>query len=351
MVGVFESPTNPQPDVGIEAQRAGLEVRAIPCEGRWDRRAIAQIRDIVMEDAVDIIHTHGYKSDVFAYLACRNNGIGNETSLVATCHSWPDPSFLMQLYARLDRLALRRFQAVTTPSPTIGEILRRSGIEERKLTVIGNGVDIKRFCNASPTLREHLAERRKMIGFVGRLVPAKGGQVLIEAARQVLAVYPNVVFVFVGGGPARAEWERQAERCGIAGNVRFTGAVTDMRGVYPSFYATVLPSFSEAMPMALLEAMAASTPVIATAVGATPTVVKSGETGTLCTPGDVDELARGILALLENPERALQLGRNGHALVSRMSSSDVMARNYLEVYERVLQTREGHATAVRELVQ
>ena len=180
---------------------------------------------------------------------------------------------------------------------------------------------------------------RKLIGFVGRLVPGKGGEVLLAAAQKVVAAHPDASFVFVGEGPLRSDWEAMARHFGIADNVIFTGARNDMPGVYASFDMLVLPSFEEAMPMCVIEGMAAGKPVIATPVGAIPELVLPGTTGELVGPGDADGLAAAILHLLANPEKARQLGENAALHVQRHFSADAMAQKYVELYQQALESR------------
>lgn len=332
IVAGFEDARNPHVEVVRAAQDLGLETRLIPCSGRWDSKVPDRIRAIAAETGAQILHAHGYKADLYALAAARKHPI----PLVSTCHNWPDPSLLMQAYARLDRLALRRFSTVTTPSEKVARTLRQSGIGGGKVHVIPNGVDLPRFATAAPTLRQQLPfAADRVIGCVTRLVPAKGGQFLIEAAATVLEQCPGVGFVFAGAGPARAEWEALAARLGVQDRVYFAGERRDMPEVYASFDVLVLPSLEEAMPMCLLEGLAAAKPVVATRVGAIPDVVIPGETGLLVEPGDAQGLAGALLQLLRDPERAISLGRRGREHVARTYSSEAFAARYRDLYSQL----------------
>jgi glycosyltransferase involved in cell wall biosynthesis len=173
---------------------------------------------------------------------------------------------------------------------------------------------------------------------VGRLVSAKGGHLLLQAARRVLLTHPNVTFVFAGSGPSREEWETLASTLGIADRVVFIGERRDMPEVYASFDVLVLPSLDEAMPMCLLEGLSAARPVIATSVGEIPELIHDEQTGFLIPPGDVDELANSLLAMIGQPARAAEMGAQGQAMVQGNFSSDAMARNYEDVYDSVLES-------------
>lgn len=333
VVAAFRDSRNPHTEVVESVQRMGLPIRIIDCRGRWDANAVGQIRNALRQDKVDVLHTHGYKADLYGYAACWQR----PRVLVSTCHNWPSRRALMRAYAVLDRLVLRAFDCVTTPSREVEKILNRSGIKPAKLSYIGNGVDIARYQNAPPTLRVELGcGTRPVIGFVGRMVPGKGGETLLNAAASVLSEFPHALFAFVGEGPLRTAWQAHAEGLGIGRQVVFTGERSDMPGIYSSLDMLVLPSFDEAMPMCVLEAQASATPVVATRVGSVPDVIVDGATGLLLEPGDAAGLSKSILRLLGDSKLKSELGRNGRARVSQAFSSNGMAQEYLGLYQKIL---------------
>lgn len=335
IVGVFRDRRFPHTEVGEEARRRGLSVEIVGCDGRWDLGAVRRLRRLLTERRVDVIHAHGYKANLYALAAAWPN----RTALLATCHNWPNRLLTMRAYAMLDRLVLRGFDRVATASPIVAGILSRWGVD---VTPLSNGVDIERFRGATPTLGRELARGgRRLVGFVGRLVPRKGGALLLSAAEKVLAACPDTTFVVVGEGPSRDEWEALATRLGIARNVVFTGAREDMPGVYASLDILVLPSFEECMPMCLLEGMAAGAPVVATRVGAVPELIIPGWTGLLVEPGDVHALSGAILRLLCDPDQARRVGENGQAHVAQHFSAEGTARSYVALYEQALAKRGG----------
>lgn len=338
VVGVFCNSQSPHTEVGEQAQRHGLAVEIVPCNGRWDWGAVTQIRKLIVRHSIDILHPHGYKADLYAYAASWPNRKG----LLATTHNWPSKLLTMRAYAALDRLVLRRFDKVIVVSDVVADLLRRWGVPRGKVSTIFNGVDVELFHGAPPALRIEIApESYSLVGFVGRLVPEKGGALLLHAAQRVVALHPKTKFVFVGEGPSRKEWEVLARQLGISENVFFAGVRDDMPKVYASLDMVVLPSLIESMPMCLLEAMAASRPVIATRVGAVPKLVIPEQTGFLLEPCDVCGLAAAILRLLREPELARQLGENGRAHVAKHYSAEAMTKNYMGQYQEVLAGRRN----------
>ena len=330
IVGVFRDARACHGELETRAAQLGLQVETVPCAGRWDWKTVGRVRELVEAHGVDVLHTHGYKADVYGYAAAWPNRV----ALVATCHNWPSRLPSMRAYAAIDRLALRHFDRVATASGPVAEILSRWKVPAHKLKTIPNGVDMEPFREAAPSLRRELgAGGERLVGCVGRLVPDKGGALLLSAAQAVLAVFPNAKFVFAGDGEARAEWEALAVRLGIASKVVFAGRREDMPAVYASLDIVVLPSFQEAMPMCLLEALAAARPVVATTVGAIPKVIVPGVTGLLCEPGDAHGLSMAILRLLRDPELGRALGNHGRAHVARSFAAEVVGRSYIDLYQ------------------
>lgn len=336
LVAVFFDPLSPQPEVAERARQCGLTVEMVKCRGKLDWSTVRQLRMLLLKHNVDIVNPHGYKADLYAYVAFRPT----RSALVATVHNWPSRRLSMRAYAVLDRIVLRRFDKVIGVSEVPSNILRRSRVAPDKIATIPNGVDVERFDLAAPSLREEIAsDGATLVGFVGRLVPEKGGEVLLRAAQQVLVDRPRIKFVFVGEGPSRKRWEALARQLNVGKQVVFLGARSDMPGVYSSLDIVVLPSLIESLPMCLLEAMAAGKPVISTRVGAVPQLLASEQIGLLVEPGRVRALSTAILRLLEDHELALRLGKNGRQHVARNFSAEAMAKNYAWHYKQVLANR------------
>lgn len=337
IVASFEDSRQRHLEVAEESARRGLRVETIPCDGRADWRAVRALRTLIYRHKVDVLHPHGYKSDLYAYAA----NLRGKTALMATSHNWPSRKISMRAYGWLDRRVLRKFDGIAVVSELVAKTLKGAGVPAERISVVANGIDIAQFQNASPRLRRELGwEQHKIVAFVGRLVPEKGGDVLLRSICSISPLYPEARFVFVGEGPARAEWERLATSLGIAGRVRFVGFRPDMPEVFSSIDLLVLPSLTEAMPMCLIEAMAAAKPVIATNVGAIPAVIEPGVNGLLVRAGDDTALSRAIARVLDNPGLGRRLGENGQARAVERHSASAMARNYIRLYERAIENRK-----------
>ncbi len=353
VVGVFRNSHCPHTEIAEAAKLEGLKVEIIPCDGKVDRSAVDAIRRCLRIHSVDLVHTHGYKANLYGYWAARGTGV----PLVATYHlDWPDRGLALRLYHLLDRLVVRRFSKIAAVSEAVARSLRRSGIPSARITTIDNGIDLSPFAQARPTLREEMPQRPKMlIGLVGRLTSQKGCEYFLRAAQKVLVGFPEALFVLVGEGPDRIKLEALAQELNIRERVIFAGHREDMPGVYSSLDVLVLPSINEGLPMTLIEAMAAARPVVATPVGAVPKLVVPERTGLLANPRDPENLAAAIGRLISDPDLRRRLGADGQAWVMRRFSAGAMARKYVEIYQeaaaKLIDGSFSHATAPPQRAQ
>jgi glycosyltransferase involved in cell wall biosynthesis len=213
--------------------------------------------------------------------------------------------------------------------------------------LIPSGVDVDRFVgNRSAT--EDKAElgldpARAVVGTVGRLEERKGHDLFLHGAREMLqranGMRPQILIV--GDGPLREHLMAEAARLEIAESVRFAGAVPDVRVALSAMDVFVLPSNAEGMSNALLEAMAARRPVVATDVGGTNEVLNGS--GTLVSPGDAQALADAVMALLADPARAARVAEAGRQRVVERFSARVMVSRLEELYEERLAARGGQS--------
>lgn len=172
-----------------------------------------------------------------------------------------------------------------------------------------------------------------MIGHVGRLEAAKDQEGLLRACQPVFAARPDVRLVIVGSGPRRRDLELTAASLGIATRVDFLGVRDDVHDLLPHMDAFVLSSVNEGLPLALLEAMACARPVVATAVGEIPGVIREGVTGVIVPPGDPAALAASIRAVLDRPVWAAEMGGAARRLIEETFSLAVTIRRYQDVYD------------------
>ena len=336
-LAVFANSVNENHELHENAVKHGIETFIIPCAGRIDRRAISRIRRLAPEVGAEVVHCHGYKADIYAYLALRNDGI----PLVSTCHTWYDTDAAAYIYGMLDRLVLRRFTRVVSVSDVVRQRLEKSGVPSRRVLFIRNGIHTQPFASVVKTSIPGTSNQ-PVVGLVGRLAWEKGIDVFLDAAARVLAELPHANFTVVGEGPDREQLENQIHTLGIEAAVALVGRREDMPAIYASLDIMVSSSRQEGLPMAILEGMASGLPIIATSVGEVPSVVRNGETGILLPPGDARALASAIVDLWRAPEKRRCLGSAARNLVQSEYSAERMVNEYLSVYREALASAKGN---------
>jgi glycosyltransferase involved in cell wall biosynthesis len=336
VLGVFSNTANPNLQLHEIATAQGIDSHLISCTGQIDRTVPASIRELAARTNADILHAHGYKADLYSYFALRQSTI----PLVSTCHTWYDNDLAVSLYGMADRFVLRSYTAVVAVSEEVRQRLLNAGVRKEKVHLVRNGIDLRPFDNAPPSLRTISTEDHSpIVGLVGRLATEKGVDIFLRAAARVLVELPSTKFVVVGEGPDREQLELLLSKLQIAENVSLLGRRDDMPSIYASLDIMVSASRREGLPIAILEGMASSLPIIATAVGAVPTIVLNGRTGVLVPAEDVETLASAIVKLLANPTQRQQLGAAARKLVEDEFSARRMTADYLRVYEEAITTK------------
>jgi len=200
------------------------------------------------------------------------------------------------------RVAYRTAHAVVANSTACAEHLKGEGVPEECVRLIRNGVDTAAF--AAPRPRRAL----RRIVTVANLRTEKGHDVLVDAAAHVLARYPDAEFHIAGSGPRASLIAARVANRGISARFHLLGECADVPRLLADSDIFVLPSHSEGLPNAVMEAMAAGLPVVATRVGGIPELITSGVTGTIVPPNDPERMAAAVLHLMDHPDRAAALG-------------------------------------------
>jgi len=328
LLGIFSNSTNPNLQLHDLAQQEGIESHLISCRGQLDRTVPATIRSLAATTAADLIHAHGYKADVYAYIAMRNTN----TPLVSTCHTWYDDNRLVWLYGVIDRRVLRRYAAVIAVSDDVRQRLLHAVVPTNHIHFIRNGIDLRPFTNATPSLRHLAAPEGLLIGWVGRLTRDKGPDLFLQAIAQLRPTFPTARYIMVGEGPFRPECERLITSLALTDIVHLLGQRSDMPAVYASCDLLVSSSRLEGLPMAILEGMASTLPWVAPQVGAIPLAIHDGQNGILIPPENVEVLANSMARLMQSPEERSRMGAAARRLTESEFSAERMSEDYLRVY-------------------
>ena len=335
--------------------------RVAPPEGPFDdvhdaaERANARLGDFAEElqgetGPFDLIHVH----DWLGAFAGERIKHAYKIPLLATIHATEMGRNHGSLYKDLQQsihsvewwLTYESWRVICCSQYMAWEVQTYFHAPADKVDIIPNGVDTARFdrwqgADLSEFRLHFAAPNEKIVFYVGRVVYEKGIHVLLDAVPKVLAEFSQAKFVIAGTGGMLGELRHRAQDRGLMGDVLFTGFIADedRDRLLAVADCVVFPSLYEPFGIVALEAMASRAPVVVSAVGGLAEVVKHAETGTTVYPGNADSLAWGILHTLQEPEWAKQRAETAYQNVVDEYNWDRIARQTVDVYERVMRER------------
>jgi L-malate glycosyltransferase len=345
----------------LDRSRWVVHVACFRARGAWFGRVAAAVESVA-EFRVESFKSRGMLQQMWAFARwCRSLGI-------AVVHTAALPSNVFGLPAAalarvpvrvgnrrevnpgkspsaiaLQRAAYTCAHAVVANSRAAADRLRLEHVPRRKVVVIPNGLDADRFVARAPRAR------LRTIVMVANLRAEKGHDVLIEAAVEVLRRFPDARIELVGDGPLRDALRTRAAERGVADAVTFAGQRDDIAARLAAADLFVLPSRSEAFPNAVLEAMAAGLPIVASGVGGILELIDDGRTGLLVPPGERDPLADALCRLIADPVLAGRLGDAARTEAHARYSFDRMVGAFEHLYLTELAHRGVVAAPEQEL--
>jgi glycosyltransferase involved in cell wall biosynthesis len=284
----------------------------------------------------DIVQTYGYHSNLRGLVAARLARVpvrvAGRRELVKC---------LTPAQRRADRWALRLAHRIVANSEAVRrQLLAEEGVRPDKVVVIRNGLALEPWLAADDRAHDN---GDLVVGMVAHFRADKDHVTFLRAAREVLTAVPSVRFCLIGWGLLNPTLQECAEQLGITDRVDVRGGLEGeaLRAAVWRFTVSVLASKSEGLPNAVLESMAASRPVVATAVGGTPELVDEGVTGFLVPPGDPGVLAERVVRLLKDPALTRTMGERGRERVAREFTIGRMSGQYDELYRDLFRGPRG----------
>lgn len=327
---------DPHP-VGVDIRAAGISVVDLEMRNKADLRAPLRLLRLLRHQEIQILHAHLFHANLLGATVGKLAGV---PAIIATRHNVNiGGSHREQVYRWSSRLC----DAVVAISAEVQRVqLQRSRTPSSRVTLIPNGVQVDTFVDADQRAVDaladewHIAPHTPVIGTLARLHEQKGHVYLLDAVARLRRELPTIKVLVVGDGALRRPLEAQSQDLGLSDAVIFTGTRREVPEILALLDVFVLPSLWEGLPIALLEAMAAGLPVVATPVGGVPEVVVDGATGLLVPPRDPEALANAILALLRQPDLRCRMGSAGQARVRERFSIERMIRDTDALYQRLL---------------
>lgn len=324
-------------EIGKEIEESGIEVIPLnKLRHRFDWTIVKDIYTLIRTRDIKIVRTHQYHANLYGRLAAL---LAHVPCIIASVHNVY--TIDKKIHRRIINKFLARFtDKVVAVSETVKkDILKYDGLTEDKVSVIYNGIDTNKFLNANGNrVRAELgiSSEAPVVGTVGRLTLQKGQKYLIDAVSTLREKFPQIVLLFVGDGPLRDELGNHIRALGIDKNAILLGTRRDIPQLLSAMDIFVLPSLWEGLGTALIEAMAAGKPVIATDIPPLKEIVNSEKVGILVPIKDSKAIASSIELLLCNRVLAENLGKSAKERVLSHFTIDITMNKYVSLYENIL---------------
>jgi len=293
-----------------------------------------------------IVHTHTSKAGTLGRISAWLAGV---PVIIFTLHG----SYFQGYFSRVKTnvlihieriLAMITDRIIAVSQQERSDILQNKIGNESKVINIPLGLELDDLLTCERfrgTLRNELGidSNKKLIGIIARLVPIKGHRFFLESAKLVLQSHSNVLFLVIGDGELQKELKEYAESLGISDKVMFLGFRKDLPVIYADLDIVALSSLSEGLPVTIIEGMASAKPIVAARVGGVPELLDEGNAGIIVPAANPQELARGIIKILDNPDIAKKMGEYGRQTAMSRYRVDTLVENIAKLYEQLLEEK------------
>jgi glycosyltransferase involved in cell wall biosynthesis len=336
-----------------EVEQLGLgEIPSFPLTSFYDRNMIAQLRRAsryLREQEIDIVQTFDFYTNVFAMTAA---ALARVPARIAARRETAGTKTPAQLWT--ERRAYQLAHAVVANADAVRRELVASGVPARKVLTIYNGMDVERVAPQPKLARAEALKlfnlppdgARRFVTIVANMRHAEKDQAtFLRAARRVREVVPGAAFVLAGEGELLEQTRAYAAELGLRDDAFFTGRCAEVSELLNVSDVCVLSSRGvEGFSNSITEYMAAARPVVATDIGGAREAIVEGETGYVVAPGDDEMMAAHIVSLLQDPERAREMGRRGRAVVEEKFSCAAQLERTEQLYQRLLERTRARAS-------
>jgi glycosyltransferase involved in cell wall biosynthesis len=332
----------PKQEMGKEIEGIGIEFISLNKlrYNRFSPGIVLELHRLMKIKQIHVVRTHRYRSNLYGRLAAFSSGV---PVIIASVHEnyrtdkRPNRRIMNRILSKItDKI-------VAVSEDVKEDIIRYDRIDPSKLQVIPNGIDVERFNpekNTSNIRKEFpLEEDDIVIGFIGRIVPAKGLEYLLNALPYLKEEFKSIKLLIIGEGSLVEKLKEKAKKNNIFDNILFTGVRRDIPEILASIDIFVMPSTAEGLPNSLLEAMAMGKPVVATEVGGIPELIKNGRSGLLVPPKNPEALATAIRDLISNDQLAAKMGQAARNFVMNNHSIVKIAQKWQTLYLSILREK------------
>jgi len=328
-------PNSDNQEVAQHYRALGKEVIEVDMKSRFDISVIYKLYKLIKSRKIDVIHSHGYKSDILGLIVARLAGI----RALTTPHGFVDVSdWKLRMYYAVGNRFFKWFDMVAPLSQQLCRDVEAFGVAESKIKYIRNGVDldeveeIRRSADIGPAKDSEV----KRIGFIGQITRRKNVFDILDVFETLHSKDKNIELVLIGDGEQREELQCYADKLGSASAVKFAGFLDNRLEWLKTFDLFVLTSTLEGIPRCLMEAMAMGVPVAAYNIPGVDQLITNGETGLLAPPGDKQALVSCWEKILYEAGIADKLSVTARESVHNKFSGKRMALDYTELYQAMI---------------
>ena len=322
-----------------ELPKLGRNISTLPLRNALDAPSARKLARLVRQREIQIVHAHMARDYPLAAYAARRNP---RAKLIVTRH-------VLFPLNRLHRLVLSQAARVIAVSEAVARAIRAQGlVPAERVVVVPNGIDIDRFAQARARFDARAFRRRwnipgshLLVGSVGEIRPLKGHEDFLRAAAVIIRHFPKTHFLIAGVDASRSgenlrALERLIADLDLTQHVRLFGWLDDLPSFYGALDVFVSASHTESFGLAIAEALASGTPVVATRTEGAEEILSPEESGSLVPVGDVEALAMAVTALLENPDQSRRIATLGTEIARRRFSVTRMVEETEQLYRTAL---------------
>lgn len=323
-----------------ELQEAGVPVVVGGKSRGFDIAVLRRLRDVIVDHEIRIVHAHNFVPNY--YCATALLAVSQRATLVGTCHDMGIRLSNRKLRWMYRASLLRTARLAMVGQQVHDRYVKAGWIGSERAETVLNGIPVRRFENSEA---RRLAARHQLsldpsipvIGCVGRLVTLKNHALMIEVLQSLLPAHPRLRLIIIGDGEQDAALRQQAASVGLNEHVLFLGARPDVADLLPALDVFALPSRTEGLSIALLEACATGLAIVATAVGGNTEIIRHRETGLLIPADDGDALRSALMTLLGDATLRADISARASAWVVANASIEALRDTYDNFYQRAMQ--------------
>lgn len=316
-------------EISKEFRLLGLPEAELAMKHKFDFSVVNKLAALIKERNIDIVHTHGYKSDILGLWAARKAGV----RCVVTPHGFENAKDIkLRTFIWLGCQAMKRADAIAPLSPQLMEDMKRLGVAEQKVTYIQNGVDLSEVeATPAPTNKSNT----KRIGFIGQLISRKNLFDMLDVFEMLYQKHPDCELLLVGDGEQADELKAHAQQLSSNTQIQFLGFRDDRLALLKSFDLFAMTSTLEGIPRCLMEATAAGVPVAAYDIAGVDQLIHHQKTGLLAPLGDKAQLFAHWQSLLFDEVKATKIKQNAKDYVYQAYSAQRMAAEYTTLFNKL----------------